>query len=287
MLIQKIQWGLWNQMFQYAFVKALSLRNKVEYKLDISEYKTYFRPFELEIFNIEKKYALTKELPFYERIKSKNRVYWYTNNVYLKPFFRKRNKKHFLEREWIFENDFLNLKEWYIEGYFQNENYFKDFEPNIRKDFTFSNKLSKKNLDLLKSLEWKNIISVHIRRWDYLNNPDFHPICSLDYYNKAIKYIYDKVENHVFLFFSDDSERVKENFKWDNYYFVDWNTWKDSWQDMALMSKCKHNVIANSSFSWWWAWLNNNPDKIVIAPKLWSHRRTYNSDCVPENWIQF
>jgi len=286
MLIQKIQWWLWNQMFQYAFIKALSLRSKTDFKLDISEYETYFRPYELEIFNIQKIYAKEDEVPFYEKIQFKNRYLNWIFFLCIKPILFKLNGKHFKEREWKFESDFINKNKWYFDWYFQCEKYFKDFEPEIRKDFTFKNTLSKKNTELLKKLEWKNIVSVHIRRWDYLNKPDFHPICSLDYYNEAIKYIYN-IENPIFLFFSDDTERVKENFKWDNYYYIDRNTWKDSWQDMALMSRCKHNIIANSSFSRWWAWLNDNHEKIIIAPKLWSNRNTYNSNCVPENWIQF
>jgi len=272
-------------MFQYAFIKALSLRNNCDFRLDISEYKTYFRPFELELFNIEKKYAKSKDIPFYERIRTKNRYFTYINNVFLKPFFSKLNKYHFKENEQLFEKDFLNKKEWYFEGYFQNENYFKSFESNVRKDFTFVKPLSKKNLDLLKELEWKNTVSVHIRRWDYLNLKNIYNICWLDYYNKAMKCISEKVKNPIFLFFSDDIWRVKENFKGEKYLFVDWDKWKDSRQDMALMSRCNHNIIANSSFSWWGARLNDNKNKIVIAPKYrWT---IVNKDIVPREWITF
>ena len=285
MLIQKIQGWLWNQMFQYAFAKADSLRNNVEFKLDISEYKTYFRPYELEIFNIEKSYAKINEIPFYEKIKIKNRYFTYINNVFLKPFFSKLNKYHFKENGQLFEKDFLNKKEWYFEGYFQNEIYFKDYELEIRKDFTFSKPLSERNFELLKSLQWKNMVSVHIRRWDYLKLRNIYNICWLEYYNKAIKYISENVKSPVFLFFSEDIKWVKENFKWEEYYYVDWNKWKDSWQDMALMSKCKHNIIANSSFSRRWARLNNNKNKIVIAPKYrWT---IVNKDIVPPDWITF
>ena len=285
MLVQKIQWWLWNQMFQYAFIKALSLRNKVDFKLDIFGYETYFRPYELEIFNIEKKYAGKNEIPFYERMRFKNKYLNWIFFLCIKPLLCKLNRKHYKEGEWKFESDFMNKNVWYFEWYFQSENYFKDFEPEIRKDFTFKNNLSKKNTDLLKSLEWKNLVSVHIRRWDYLNNPDFHPTCTKEYYDKSIKYIYDKVENPAFLFFSDDTERVKDKFKWDNYYYIDWNKWKDSRQDMALMSRCKHNIIANSSFSWWWAYLNGNSNKIIICPN--NLTKIFNEKYYPEWWIKF
>ena len=283
--IIKIQWWLWNQMFQYAFIKALSLRNKCDFRLDISDYRTYFRPYELEIFDIEKKYAPNKDLPFYERIKTKNRYFAYINNVFLKPFFYKLNKRHFKENEQLFEANFLSKKDWYFEWYFQNEQYFKDFEWDIKRDFTFVKSLSNKNTDLLNSVEWKNTVSVHIRRWDYLKLKNIYNICWLDYYNNAIKYISEKVKNPIFIFFSDDIKRVKENFKWENYHFIDRNNEENSRQDMALMSKCKHNIIANSSFSWWWARLNNNKNKIIIAPKYrWT---IVNKDIVPEDWITF
>ncbi len=286
MLIQKVIWWLWNQMFQYAFIKALSLRNNVEFKLDLSPYEYYkLRPYELDIFDIKKNYAKINEIPFYERYNYKNRYLNYINNVIIKPFCIKINKNHKIENSSKFDNKFLNEKEWYFDWYFQCEKYFKDFESEIRKDFDFVKPLSKKNVDLLRSLEWKNTVSVHIRRWDYLKLENIYNICWLDYYNKSIQYILGKVKNPHFLFFSDDSKRVKENFKWENYIFIDWNKWEDSWQDMALMSKCKHNIIANSSFSWWWWRLNNNKNKIVIAPKYrWT---VVNKDIVPKKWISF
>lgn len=201
MLIQKIQWWLWNQMFQYAFIKALALRNNSSFKLDISDYETYFRPYELEIFNIEKKYADKKDIPFYEKIEIKNRYLSYVNNVFIKPILRKTNINHHIERAWIFEKEFLHTKKWYFEWYFQNENYFQDYSKEIRKSFIFEKKLSGKNQNFLKKIEQKNTISVHIRRWDYLKYPDFHPICSKDYYNNSILYIYMRKSMIQFSYF--------------------------------------------------------------------------------------
>lgn len=286
MLIQKVIGWLWNQMFQYAFIKASSLRNNVDFKLDLSPYEYYkLRPYELEIFNIEKKYADKSEIPFYERYYYKNKYLNYINNMFIKPFYIKLNKNHKAENYLKFDHKFLNEKEWYFDWYFQCERYFDDFEPEIREDFVFSKPLSKKNTELLKSLEWRNIVSIHVRRWDYLKLKNIYNVCWLEYYDKSIQYILGKVKNPIFLFFSDDAKRVKENFKWENYLFIDWNKWKDSRQDMALMSKCKHNIIANSSFSWWWARLNNYKNKIVIAPKYrWT---VVNKDIVPKNWITF
>lgn len=209
-VIQRVVWWLWNQMFQYAFIKALSLRNDTDFKLDLSPFKYYKTwPYELENLNIEKKYAKIDEIPFYLRINPKNRYLAYINNVYVKPICSKLNKYHFKEREWKFESDFMNKNNWYFGWYFQNIEYFKDFENEIKKDFTFSKPLSNKNLEILDLLNWKEIVCVHIRRWDYLKFPEFHPTCTKEYYKKAVNYIYNKVENPAFLFFSDDTERVK------------------------------------------------------------------------------
>ena len=285
MLIQKIQGWLWNQMFQYAFAKAASLRNNVEFKLDISEYKTYFRPYELEIFDIERNYAKINEVPFYERYSFKNRYFSYINNVIIKAIFKKLNKAHFVDDNLKYHNKFLYDNKGYFEWYFQCEKYFKDYESEIRKDFSFKKTLSKKSNDFINSLQWKETVSVHVRRGDYLKLSNLYNICWKDYYEKGIKYIKDKIKRPTFVFFSDDSEWVRENFNGENYFYVDWNKWKDSWHDMALMSKCKHNIIANSSFSWRGAWLNDNPKKIVISPKDWW--KICNKDIVPDNWITF
>lgn len=284
MLIQKIQWWLWNQMFQYAFIKALSLRNKFDFKLDISEYKTYFRPYELEIFDIEKKYAKMDEIPFYER-KFDNKYLNIVRNIAIKPILFKLNKHHIIDDNLKYHNEFLNKNKWYFDWYFQSDKYFKDYENEIRKDFIFVKTLSQENNDLINSLKWKETVSIHIRRWDYLKLSNLYNICWKDYYEKGIKCMKSKIEEPIYIFFSDDSNRVKENFKWGNYIYVDWNKWKDSRQDMALMSKCKHNIIANSSFSWRWAWLNKNSEKIVIAPKDWW--KICNKDINPKWWITF
>jgi len=289
MIIQKIIWWLWNQMFQYAFIKALSLRNKVDFKLDISWFNTYFRPYELEIFDIEKKYATKNDVPFYEKIFNCNKYSWKSFVLcnYTRLFLASLNKKHFFEKD--FKNYFLNIEDWYIEWYFQSEKYFKDYEQEIRKDFNFIIKPSEKNIDTIKIIKNSNSVSLHIRRWDYLLNKNSYIwFLWLEYYKKSIKIIKGKIENPTFFVFSDDINWVKENLKISNkVYYIDWNKWNKSYEDMRLMSLCKHNIIANSSFSWWGAWLNSNKEKIVIAPKKWfnSNIRDY-SDIIPEKWIK-
>ena len=135
-------------------------------------------------------------------------------------------------------------------------------------------------------MEEVDSVSLHIRRGDYLlpeNRELFGGICTLDYYRRAIDYILDKVKNPFFFIFSNDIVWVKENMNISNSLFITWNSGKDSWQDMFLMSKCKHNIIANSTFSWWGAWLNKNPQKIVISPSRFFNVSN-NSDIVPDTW---
>ena len=133
-----------------------------------------------------------------------------------------------------------------------------------------------------------NAVSVHIRRGDYLSEhfkDGFGSCCPIDYYLRSIRFIKKKTVNPLFVFFSDDMEWVKENIIEENAIYVDHNHEFDAWQDMYLMSQCKHNITANSSFSWWGAWLNVNPQKIVISPARW-WATSENDDVVPDSWIR-
>ena len=140
-------------------------------------------------------------------------------------------------------------------------------------------------LDIIKSKQ--SPISIHVRRDDYLSSKyvsGFGGICTIEYYNKAVERIKEEVIDPVFYIFSDDINWCRENLKLEQGVFIDWNTGKESWQDMFLMSQCKHNIIANSSFSWWGAWLNSNSEKIVIAPRIWWNG--LKDDVVPDSWIR-
>lgn len=290
MIIQKITWWLWNQMFQYAYIKSLALKQNKDFKLDITEFQTYFRPYELEIFDIEKNYTSKKEIPFYVNLVSKNR---YLNFIYnkIKWIYKRFDPNYHIEKQFNFDKDFFHISNWYIEWYFQSEKYFKDFENEIKKDFTFIKPISKQNKEILEKIKNTESISLHVRRWDYVSNPQanaFHGTATLDYYKKAIEYIKKHTNNPTFYVFSDDIPWVKENLKIDfETHYIDWNTWKNSFEDMRIMSNCKHNIIANSSFSWWWAWLNNNKEKIVIAPKIWFLSKEKDTcDIIPDDWVK-
>lgn len=277
-------------MFQYAFVKSLSLRNQHEFLFDISEYQTYFRPFELEIFSIDKQYAEEKDLPWYMWLRSTNR---YLNYIFVKiqSVCKLLNSRHHREINLKFSQDLLNISNWYVEWYFQSEQYFIDFADEIRKDFTFVHEPSLQNQQIIHIISSSQSVSVHIRRGDYLkgNNLQYHGICSLEYYRTAIEIIRNKVSDARFFFFSDDIEWVRKNIQtWNNDdVYVDHNTWDQSREDMRLMSLCRHNIVANSSFSRRWAWLNNNPEKIVIAPlKRFENKELDYTNIAPENRIR-
>jgi len=167
-------------------------------------------------------------------------------------------------------------------GYFQSEKYFKNCKDEIRKYFTFDDSLIDYNI--INPIE--NSCSIHVRRGDYVNLQDYHPFPGMDYYRNAISYMKNKGVN-IFYIFSDDIEWCKENFSYmDEIIYVEGNI---DIKDLALMSICKNNIIANSSFSWWGAWLNRNENKIVISPSVWfgpSKKGVITEDLYCEGWIK-
>lgn len=175
-------------------------------------------------------------------------------------------------------------------GYWQTELYFKGLESQIRHEFSFSNDLlSVESKNIAEAIKSSNSVSVHIRRGDYLL-PKYQVlygnICTLDYYRKAIALVMNRIVDCKIFIFSDDIDWVKVNLNVDDATFIDFNRGQDSWQDMFLMSICKHNIIANSTFSWWGAWLNTNPDKVVICPSRFLNVPDKSSDIIPEDWIK-
>ena len=171
-----------------------------------------------------------------------------------------------------------------LDGYWQDIKYFTSQTQNL---FEFHVQLNKQNTDTLALIDSSNSISVHIRRGDYLKYSSIYGnICTNEYYIKALDIIKKKVSNPVFIFFSDDIEWVKNEFKMDNAVYVGFNSLEDSYLDMYLMSCCKHNIISNSTFGWWGAYLNTNVDKIVICPKKWLNVEINNINIILDNWIK-
>lgn len=293
MIIVKLVGGLGNQMFQYAIGRKLSIINNTTLKLDINSYTHSQEPlriYGLNVFNIREDFANTENI---STVKGENKKglegkifnYWQSRL----PYYKKRIIK---QKGLLFDpNVNKSGKNVYLDGYWQSEKYFLDIENIIRQDFVVKTAPNKVNQELLNEITNVNSICIHVRRGDYVNNPhtnQVHGVCSLEYYTKCIDFIVNRVDNPCFFIFSDDPDWVQNNLKISHpVVFVAHNKGKD-YEDLRLMYHCKHFIIANSSFSWWGAWLSNNPKKIVCAPKRWFNKEDHNkNDIVPENWFRF
>lgn len=287
MIIVRVTGGLGNQMFQYAMYKSLEKKGKLV-KLDSKSFyetKKEHNGYELErIFDIKPNKPTKEDLEKFDE-----------NNI--STLFKIKRKlfgdKKFVydTKEYIFNKDVYKLKNSYLNGYWQSIKYFEGIENDIKKDFRFKNQLDNKNLEILNEIENSNSISIHIRRGDYMSPENYNMygcIATPTYYKKAIKVIEEKVENPTFFVFSNDMDWVKKNIQINSrVFYIDINSGNGSYKDMQLMSNCKHNIIANSSFSWWGAWLNENKNKIVVAPKKWINREDVDSDKIElfcEGW---
>lgn len=272
MNIIRLTGGLGNQMFQYALY--LNFINKgIECKFeDWTEYegKSNARPILLkEAFNITYPVA-TKE----EYVEMTDSYMDLSHRILRK--IRGRKTREYTEKTNDFDSAILKKTDSYITGYFQSEKYFSNIEDTVRNSFIFTDDIINKCNQILLDYSEATKISLHIRRGDYLKiENEFGNICTDEYYQNAIDYICKDVENPVFFIFSNDIEWTKEwcakNMKTHKYVVLDNSTEETGYLDMCLMSKCDHNIIANSSFSWWGSYLNPNPKKIVIAPPIWNH----------------
>lgn len=282
--------GLGNQMFQYAAGRALADRLQTTLAVDTyaldKKTESTSRYYDLGVFNLEVK----KVSSFRNKLFIKARPFVLNN----RRFFRRQG--YFTDiRTMKYEPDFEMLKgDVRMSGYFQNEQYFRNAETLIRQDFTFRFPLDGKNLELADHMVCIESVAVHIRRGDYISDKNasgVFAICDKEYYEKAIDYIASKTKEPVFYVFSEDIDWVKENISFGAYpvSYIDWNRGCRSYVDMQLMSLCAHNIIANSSFSWWAAWLNTNSEKIVVAPSQWFRNRKSNDlldQFYPQGWTK-
>ena len=296
MICVKLFGGLGNQMFQYAIGRSISHKLNTTLAVDTSFFaknnlKNHItdREYELSIFDLALYEILDKELKHFKPIK-----YRLLNSIsYRLGLGVIQFPSYFFEKNIGYNNavNIINSKS-YLSGYWQSYKYFDEIEGILRKDFRFPNILDDKGKSLSSLISEVNSVSIHIRRGDFVKNPSnhVHSLCSIDYYRNAIKYIDNKFHENRFFIFSDDIEWVKKNLPMkDNSYFICGNLGRKSYLDMQLMSLCKHNIIANSSFSWWGAWLNKNPNKIIIAPKKWYNNEQMNNqtiDLIPREWVR-
>lgn len=291
MIISHIIGGLGNQMFQYATARALSLKRGTPLFLDVQDFAGYklHNGYELDrIFALEASLASRSEL--------KAVLGWRAYSIIRRRLFRNDLIK-FRGAHLFVDTQFKSWREihavpdnCYLMGNWQTEKYFDEYRQTILNDFTFIKQLDGLNLKVADAIKTTNAISLHVRRGDYVSNASslaFHGVCSLEYYRKAIEFMVNSVHNPTFFIFSDDMQWVRENITLEYpCTFVDFNTGSNSYNDMHLMSLCKHHIIANSSFSWWGAWLNRSERKIVIAPQQWFAADFDSSNIIPSEWIK-
>lgn len=290
MKIVNIMGGLGNQMFQYAL--ALSLRNRFpdeEILIDSSGFKGYplHNGYELKrIFNVDiPEASVLQQMKLFYPLR--NYRMWQIAN----RFFPRRKSVIYESKDMRYESKVIEhpASAYYL-GYWQTERYFNNIRPKILNAFCFPS-ISRdgdnsRTIELLRST---NATSVHVRRGDYVNISNTQGICNLNYYKSAISFIKEKANPELYLVFSDEiawcKEHLSDYFGYTKVIYVDWNRGIDSYRDMQLMSCCNHNIIANSSFSWWGAWLNQNPDKIVVSPSRWMNEGGW-TDMIPVDWIR-
>lgn len=284
MIIVKLTGGLGNQMFQYAMGRNIALRNKTDIGLDISWFKDVIfntpRTYRLGGFKIIERFSSIK----FRKIKAKL--------SFLEKYLPCHKKKYFKEKLiFSFDKNSLCLSgNVYLDGYWQHPKYFEDINDILKQEFRLKESLDENN-KIIKMIKEKNSVSIHIRRGDYVNNEvakRFHGICSLDYYKKAIEIILGKIKIPHFFVFSDDITWAKQNLKINapSFFITKDYKFKD-YEELIIMSWCKNHIIANSSFSWWAAWLCGNENKIIITPLKWLNDASINTaGLIPDSWIK-
>lgn len=278
MIIVKLSGGMGNQMFQYALGRSLALKYNTKLKIDLSFLNRkdmgpgfIYREYDLDLFNVKSDFTIN---PFRRVIKV--------------------NEPHFHYSQELINDLDVKLKDGkniQLNGYWQTPQYFTDVENVLRLDFQFKDKVEYAQDNLISEMytliKNTNAVMINVRRADYLNT-NFHGVMGNDFIMNGVEYLKSRVENPHFFIFSDDIEWCKENIKLDNMTIVDHNYKGHKFgYYLQLMSICKHFIIPNSTFAWWAAWLNNSPEKIVIAPKHWFTDSNINTnDIMPSDWIR-
>ena len=280
MIIIKIKGGLGNQLFQYAVGRAAALHHKAPLKFDTTIFETYklHNGYRLDQFAIQAEIAAENEII---NLKGRSNVLFSALRkaglVKRKSYFKEKRSSYFDAS--VFKNNFV-----YLDGYWQNELYFSDIRELLLQELSPNNSMNDLGFAYLDSIKKSNSVSLHVRRGDYVNLKNIN-VLDVDYYMKAAQYIGKNVEKPTFYIFSDDLEWCKSSltFLGDCIYVERTQTEID---DLKLMSFCQHNIIANSSFSWWGAWLNQNPNKTVIAPKDWLLNDPGSSNVILSDWVK-
>jgi hypothetical protein len=292
MIIVRLQGGMGNQMFQYAAARALSLRKNTSVGIDVSYVHNRiprsgftFREYDLDVFALTAPIVTAPALPLRYKLHTLGKL-----GLYLDAIRRKFFKGLGTERTNTYSDRFWGLPaNTYLEGYWQSDKYFQPYEDAIRKDFSLKEPLPSNILQLQKEIQDCESVCIHVRRGDYVAH-SFHDVgITQSYYDQGFEYISQKANINCIYVFSDDIQWCRENLSFaHNTVFVgDEYAGKKASGHMMLMSSCKHFIIANSSFSWWAAWLGEYNQKIVIAPKQWFVDTSIDTtDLIPEDWVR-
>ncbi len=292
MVIVRLMGGLGNQMFQYAAARRLALAHAVPLKLDVSWFaQSADRTYALHALNIQEAFVTPEEL-VEVRGPSKRGI--------PRVVFRLRRRFKIGYRwTWIherrlspFDRRAFNARErTYLDGYWQSEKYFLDVADTIRREFTIDFRPDARTREIVDQMATTQSVSVHIRRGDYVSDPRTSParsVCTPEYYQRCVSHVGERLADpHLFLF-SDDPDWVARNLRFDHpWTLVSGRAARTDHEDLRLMSACRHHIIANSSFSWWAAWLNPHRDKLVLAPRRWMNDpRVDDRDVVPSGWTR-
>jgi len=289
MKVVEFKGGLGNQMFQYAFYRALLNRGE-KVKADI---RSYTRHKQHNGYELQKIFGIELDLASAQECVANGFPKFYFADRVLRKLGLNINNEHYINIEGVQALQYLPQllidmpQDCYLAGYWQCEKWFSDVQGEVRSSFKFNeSNLDGANKALLDNIRRTNSVSLHVRRGDYNNIPATQNICTLaGYYTPAINFLQERERDLQFFVFSDDVDWCKANLSLDNCCFVDNNSGDASYRDMQLMSCCKHNIIANSTFSWWGAWLNDNPHKLVIAPSHFFNTGA-EEHILPARWIR-
>ena len=289
MIIIKLQGGLGNQLFQWAFGLSKQLKTNCDLKFDANSFASD-KLRNLEITHLVDSIAIAskKEIKTTRFENGLLRLLVRKLTTLINPYYK---RKVICEQSYLFDEalDSYTHNSNYFEGYWQNEKYFIDYRSQILKSIHFEINTSKKYQDYKSHIldKTKNSVAIHVRRGDYINDPntfEVHGVCSLEYYKNAIQLMKEKYNDVHFYIFSNDLKWCENNFSFTEHKTYIKHT-ETVFEDLELMSLCKGQIIANSSLSWWSAWINQHPNKKIIAPKKWFNKTDIDySQLVPKNW---
>lgn len=286
MIVVNFKGGLGNQMFQYALGRKLSLASKDTLMFDTGGLRRaeisgdVSRPFALSAFNISGSIAPSD-------LATRARYPYGIFSKFVHLFRTKLLRQMHVGWEPALLHPRGNV---YLDGYFQSPKYFEDIRTTLLQDFTLKDTPSETAARFRAIMRNTESVSVHIRRGDYVSNTKVqsaYGTCSLQYYQKAMEMLGRRVPSPSWFVFSDDISWAREHLAFPGEVtYVSDHLISDA-EEFSLMAACKHNIIANSSFSWWGAWLNQNPEKIVIAPDPWfDTKKNEHKDLIPDSWIR-